>query len=69
VLSAYDSRTHQARRKNLCWFVWEVCVGRFVSGEFVLGRAIDIAVLRCMRIVRHSSSHQYLAERFVLVVV
>jgi hypothetical protein len=46
-----------------------VCVERFVSGEFVLGWVIDIAVLRCMRIVRHSSSHQYLAERFVSVVV
>ena len=38
-------------------------MGRFVSGEFVSGWVIDIAVLRCMRIVRHSSSHQYLAEK------
>lgn len=38
-------------------------MGRFVSGEFVLGRAIDIAVLSCMIIVRRSLLHQYLAEK------
>ena len=38
-------------------------MGRFVSGEFVSGRAIDIAVLLCMIIVRHSSSPRYLAEK------
>ena len=34
-----------------------------MSGEFVLGWVIDIAVLPCMRIVRHSPPHQYLAEK------
>ena len=34
-----------------------------MSGEFVLGRAIDIAVLLCMIIVRRSLLHQYLAEK------
>lgn len=34
-----------------------------MSGEFVLGWVIDIAVLSCMIIVRRSSLHQYLAEK------